>query len=537
MNAPSRILRAFALPLVACSGAGAEVPAYSVAGTYVASSGDGIENIQFTDTTHYTMLRDVCPASDSCVETGTYAVATDGTSIAFTPSGEATYTYPLEAAPDGDTAESVHTLGGVALTGGGASALAPGGQQSLTSGAQETLAAKTVELTAFALRGQSFTAPNAKNITLGFASPTATADKMAQLTADLTGMEAFWKATTAQPSNVCHVYLPWNVATNSAAAEKEKGFAAYVPLAKSAGCQEILVSFQTQAVSACTGDDCSGVSDGNPKTPSDYKAAVKAFVDAWKDQVPLSFSAWNEPNNRSDEGNGTGTAGAAAGHVLDPVTAAQYYLALASVCGDNCKVAAGDLASVGICHDGNSTKDCMEDYQQNCPDDVVEPSKLCKEASYLDKYKNAIAHYGTQYHFKPGFRPAYFAYHGWREINDFISKGSKDCVASSCATAAIVESLGGSWRHAAIWNTEVGAGQTDAASDKTQAEGIGLILDWAASVSSRIDRVYYMGIVGGGWYVACPDGTRHPGAHRPGFHVLAARRLSYAGAASNVCGT
>jgi hypothetical protein len=385
-----------------------------------------------------------------------------------------------------------------------------------------------VALSSFTLDGHSFKAPDARHINVGFASPSH-----GELP-DLAAIHAFWGKTKYQPgSRVCHVYLPWDLATNPSAAIQAVAadFSSYLTLAKSdGGCEEILVSFKTQTSGGCTGTGCSGETHGNPDNPAAYGAAMKAFLARWGNEASFAFSAWNEPNNRAGAGNGTGNAGGKA-HVIPPEIAAQYYLELRRACGAHCKVVAGDLASDGTCYDAaTSGKLCIEDYQQSCSDDVVEPSKLCKEASYLDKYKNALVHYATDYGFDASFRPEYFAYHGWKEVNDFVYGGTKDCRASNCATQAIVESLGGSWRHAIIWNTEVGAGQGDALSDRTQAEGVAFLLDLAAGVSSRIYRVYYMGVRGGPWDLMCPDGHE-----RPGFKVLANRETSYWGSSTDVC--
>jgi hypothetical protein len=497
---------------------------YSVAGTYVAAESDGIENIQFTDATHYTMLRNVCTAGDSCWESGTYALAVDGTSIAFTPTEGDAYTYSLAAAADDESSQ----VGGVSIRGG--VNLTPGGATSLGAGGAESLAvAESVLLIGFAMDGKSFHVPNAKDVNVGFASPSH--GEMA----DLTGIKSFWGETKYQPgARICHVYLPWDLATNPGAATQAiaADFTSYLASAKTdGGCEEILVSFKTQTSGGCPNGECTGETHGNPSTPTDYGTAFKAFLARWGSEASFAFSPWNEPNNRAGAGNGTGNAGGNA-YVIEPATAAQYYLELRSICGTDCKVVAADLASDGTCYnEAHSTKLCIEDYQQNCPNDVVDPSKLCAKASYLDKYKNALAHYAKPYGFAKTFRPEYFAFHGWKEVNDFVYGGNKTCKASNCATEAMVESLGGSWRHAAIWDTEVGAGQNTALNDRTQAQGIGFLLDVSAGISSRIYRVYYMGVRGGGWDLICSSN----GKPRPGFKVLATRSTSYGGTASDVC--
>jgi hypothetical protein len=196
-----------------------------------------------------------------------------------------------------------------------------------------------------------------------------------------------------------------------------------------------------------------------------------------------------------------------------------------------CKVAAADFASNGT---------MWNDYEQNCDDDTVAEAELCgkksavntsnKPASYLDRYKNFIVNHATDPKFalEKGYRPAYFAFHGWHDINEYLDKGAHCDSYDDCVTLKLLKSLGGSWQNAKIWDTETGIDQSanDVILDDDQACGAAFLMRQTAQ-DSRIDRLYITRLHNG----AVPIGGALLRDHtlRPAAVVLAERELKFTG--------
>jgi len=350
-------------------------------------------------------------------------------------------------------------------------------------------------------------------------------------------MQRFWGASSGSSSpRLCHIYLSWDIGLKYVAQQNGDAstygtpayFTSWLQNPKNP-CTDVLVTFQAQSVGGVP-----GVSPTDfryvPGCDTCYGTAFKQFLDSftpvWATGAGrvFSFTAWNEPNNGSPSGNGTNQP-------LTPDSAAQYYLVARSLCGSHasrCKVAAGDMASDG---------GMVGDFPQRCSSDI--DATLCAQASWLDKYKHFIAFHATDPAFQlpGGFRPEYWAYHPWYDINSYVYDG-KDCTdEATCSTMAFAHTLGGSWAGATIWDTEIGSGQDSskrpnggALDDKTQARGAAYLLDLSTKLTSRISRIYYMGVETGAWQVLCANGNE-----RPSFDVLAKRETTYGGAETDAC--
>lgn len=272
-----------------------------------------------------------------------------------------------------------------------------------------------------------------------------------------------------------------------------------------------------------------------PPTTSEYAKAFERFVATdWAKETGykgrLSFTPWNEPNNKAQDGNGLGVQ-------LDARLVARYYLAAERACRKHptqCNVvAAGDFASNG---------DMWNDFEWNCSNDNVAPSDLCKTnssvnpsgepASYLDRYKNEIANRATQFGLPKGFRPEVFAFHGWHDTNNYLNEGAHCATYDTCALRRILRSLSGSWGHVALWNTEDGIGQHDELDDDKQANGAAFLLR-LQTITTRVHRLYITRLHGGSTELVrenrelvngMPVKERSP---RPAMCVLAKRRLTY----------
>jgi hypothetical protein len=271
------------------------------------------------------------------------------------------------------------------------------------------------------------------------------------------------------------------------------------------------------------------------------RAAFSRFVSTdWKAETgyagTFAFTPWNEPNNPTGPGNGLG-------NVIQPDTAAEFYLIMASICASaGCKVAAGDFASNGNWWDAfewNCANDNIENmtYEDNGNVYCRHPSSLNPgtashpaPASYLDRYKNYIALHYQDYDGAPS-RPAYFAYHGWHDSNDYISDGNECSDYGSCAERRVLTSLGGSWGQVVVWDTEDGASQGPNISDPEQACTAAFMIRLHA-ISYRVQRIYYTrlfngGDGAGGELIAGNNPATATG--RPALDVLANRETSYAG--------
>lgn len=322
--------------------------------------------------------------------------------------------------------------------------------------------------------------------------------------------------------SICHTYVGYDIADenelmgNASSPEGHRAYFEYWLTQAEGHCDEALISFKAK-------------SHHNPPTGNEFETDFSKFLETdWKKETgftgTLSFTAWNEPNNPADPGNGLGV-------VIPPETAADYFLAAAFECRAHggCKVAAGDFASNGNMWDA---------YEFNCFDDTVPANKLCDKfsdvnpshhpASYLDRYKNFIVnHANADYGLGDGYRPAYFAFHGWHDINDYLNDGDHCNTYDTCATRRLLKSLGGSWVNVKIWDSEVGVDQsaTDTISDGDQACGAAFLMRLTA-LSPRIERMYYTRLHNGGDKGgALLDGH----ALRKAGVVLAQRELEYNG--------
>jgi hypothetical protein len=325
----------------------------------------------------------------------------------------------------------------------------------------------------------------------------------------------FFAQSVPSPARLCHAYVSWNVAnqapgTGSVADHASRAFIADW-LAKAQGqCDEALISFKA-------------MSHGAPPSTPAFAAAFEKFVKVnWAAETgftgKFAFTAWNEPNNGADSGNGLGVE-------IDPRLAARYYLAAERACRNHgCKVAAGDFASNG---------NMWDDFRWNCANDNVAASKLCnakssmnpdgRGASYLDRYKNEIANRATDFNLPRGFRPAYFAYHGWHDTNRYLDAGDHCTSYETCTLRRLLRSLRGSWDDVVIWNTEDGVGQTSSPTDNQQACAAAFLVR-LDTISSRIKRLYVTRLRGGPGTLI--DGT----APRPAMTVLAKRQRQFGGA-------
>lgn len=324
----------------------------------------------------------------------------------------------------------------------------------------------------------------------------------------------FFSVGVTPPARLCHAYVSWRVAyqapfSGSIADHSSRAFLDDW-LAKAQGhCDEALITFKA-------------MSKGRPPSTSAYAAAFEKFVAVdWAAETgftgEIAFTPWNEPNNGDDAGNGLGV-------VIPPRVAARYYLAAERACRKHgCKVAAGDFASNG---------NMWDDVRWNCANDNVAPSQLCdtkssmnpdgRGPSYLDVYKNEIANRAPELGLPRGFRPTYFAYHGWHDSNRYLDAGDHCSSYETCTLRRLLRSLRGSWGAVVIWNTEDGVGQTSAPDDREQACAAAFLMRLHL-ISSRVKRLYITRLHGG------PGQLLEGHTRRPAADVFANRRLAYSG--------
>jgi hypothetical protein len=369
----------------------------------------------------------------------------------------------------------------------------------------------------------SAVAGDARNINIGFGGAgTAPADDPFQFGA----IQRFFNAGAVQPgAHICHRYLSWDIGLlppgdgNPTDSSSRANFETWLN-DKSNPCTDALISFKaTGDTAGIAPTDFHDVAGCATCFGTAFHAFLDEFASTWEQSAPgrvFSFTAWNEPNNGASSGNGIG-------HALSAVTAGQYYLMAQHLCDadpSKCKVAAGDLASNGA---------MIDDFQQNCASDVA--ATLCAQASWLDTYKHFIVVHANDPAFELGseFRPEYWAYHPWQEINNYVNLGDQCTNDARCATMALLHSLGGSWGAAHIWDTEIGSGQEQPLDDETQAKGAAYLMKLSSSLTDRIWRIYYQGIETGPWQLMCGS------SERPSFHVLAERWTSYTGGETYTC--
>jgi hypothetical protein len=399
---------------------------------------------------------------------------------------------------------------------------------------------------------QSAALTTAPRINIGFGGMGHTAQQF-----EFSGITKFFDASVLQESaahpRICHVYLPWNVGFAAVAdpkSEPEKqvnatkaDFEDYLRSENPNGpgdtkfknpCEDVLVSFKGTSVEdnkkIIKGEEPSGPDDDPTNCPHCFGSAVRAFLrsywSVWATKGrTFSFTAWNEPNNPGLAGNGIGTK-------LSAERAAAYFLVLQNICNEpeyGCKVAAGDMESNG----GDDQANGIHDYETHCDADIG--STPCPKASWLDSYKAAIAKNAKLHGLKEGFRPAYWAFHGWQEMNQVVYYGLSDPCKSDpetkCAMTMMQASLKGTWSHGELWDTETGVAQkephaktkTSAAvptiGDELQAKGAAYLLD--VSQRGGVTRIYYQGVEPGPWKITCG------GKPRPSFCVLANRYTTF----------
>lgn len=322
---------------------------------------------------------------------------------------------------------------------------------------------------------QAETAGSPKNLDVGFDGPQ---DQFGYIDKFFALPGAVKPAT-----RLCHTYVSWNVGNQAPNAGdiNDPATRAYLDdwLAKAEGhCDDALISFKAMAHG-----------DAPKETP--YRTSIANLAATnWKTEAgfsgTLSFTAWNEPNNAADDGSGLGIA-------IDPRQAARYYLIVEHQCRlHGCKAAAGDFASNG---------DMWNAFEFNCENDNVPASQLCDKkssvntakaaASYLDKYKNEIANRATDYGMPKGFRPEYFAFHGWHDINDYLNDNNHCSEYGTCALRRIMKSLGGSWGGVALWDTETGVGQNQDAAPTDHMDQCGAaFLLRVNTLTNRVKRMY-----------------------------------------------
>ncbi len=369
---------------------------------------------------------------------------------------------------------------------------------------------------------------NARDLNIGFngADTTGADDQIPYMDQFFAATEAYYEQQLGRRmpgDRHCHAYISWDVAEEPAGSTdvSKQGSRAWFEqwLANNQGhCDQALVTFKY----------VSGVSKGTGfPSPADYETAFVDFQQiswastGWTGR--FAFTPWNEPNNGNPSGDGLKT-------VLDPHTAADYYLAIRKHCSPRrrCWVAAGDFGSNGNLGEG---------FVQNC---VNDRAPLCSNATYMDVYKHYLVVDARNYGLAKGmeFRPELFSYHGWDDINDYIKQNS-NCNSLSdqkCTIYALLNSLShNTWKFAQIWDTEVGAGQDPQTNPNptAQACAASFLLRLTATASSRITRIYYTRIWDpNGQYWSLFDSA---GAEKPAFSVLTDRNISYTPPDGSTC--
>jgi Glycosyl hydrolases family 43 len=348
---------------------------------------------------------------------------------------------------------------------------------------------------------------------------------VSEWTSEFAPFAAFRAVSGATGPRLCHAYTFWDIAHRDPPSGDEThtlhGLEGWFAIAATA-CDEVLVTFQ--------GPQIQGGSEAPPSVAA-FESAFVAFLHltdpgqplhAWSGR--LAFTPWNEPNNQANSGNGLQES-------ISPELAAHYYMAARAHCAPSagCKVAAGDLAT-----NGNTANDiewnCADDNTSaDTPQHCAAPSRFNttgKAPSYLDRYKNEIAAHSGAFGLPAGFRPEYFAYHPWHDVNSYIESNATCDAYGDCVTRRLLQSLGGTWSGSEIWDTEIGVGlQTSPAPDEwtTQPCGAAFLVQ-LTDLSPRITRLYYMRFAGGNGPLFDGSSLRSAG------QVLAGGALTYQGA-------
>lgn len=226
----------------------------------------------------------------------------------------------------------------------------------------------------------------------------------------------------------CHAYVSWDVGLQPAGSGdvNTAGTSAWLQAwlqAYEGHCDQALISFQWVDGVSCVYYACALGSAEEPPHPVEVGNSVHGVLTgSWPGWTgTFAFTPWNEPNNPGQSGDGF-TNGVKVGARTD----ADYYLASRFYCtpAANCQIAAGDLAS-----NGNT----WQDSYQNCADDTT---TLCANGTYLDTMKYYLNHDAPAYGLPSGFRPEFYAYHGWSDANDFLNSNANcDAVTTkTCVT-------------------------------------------------------------------------------------------------------
>lgn len=386
-------------------------------------------------------------------------------------------------------------------------------------------------------------AQNALNLNIGFngADFSGSDDQIPYIDQFYSATEAYYSSIGRSMPGVrrCHAYVSWDVALEPAGSGDSSTQGSLVWLqdwlqAYNGHCDEALITFKWVVGVSCnyyTGC-ANGTNVEQPPHPAEVGNALSAFLSAsWPGwSGTFAFTPWNEPNNPGTSGDGFDN-----GDQVGARTDADYYLAMRYYCtpAANCEMAAGDFAS-----NGNH----YEDFIQECNDDTT---TLCASGSYMDTVKYYLNHDATAYGLPSGFRPEYFAFHGWSDANDYLhylqNGTATNCytlTSANCVTRLTYDAFStalysgnSTWTSVKFWDTEVGVGQngntynTSPTNDQ-QAQTAAFLLDLTGTVSSRFWRLLYTRIWepdGEWWSMFCSDGV----TEKPSFTVWADRDISY----------
>jgi hypothetical protein len=357
------------------------------------------------------------------------------------------------------------------------------------------------------------TTQNALKITVGFNGPDVQFSYMDQFYEAQGRYYDSIGAIYPKGARYCHAYLSWDIAEQPLGSGplKKEGSRAWLEdwLKHAQGhCDRAMLTFKHV-------NDVTSRDPGKYPDPSEYETAMVAFFKTdwsytgWKGA--FDFTAWNEPQNGGRSGDGLTVA-------VPAKIAADYYLALRKHClpSADCAVAAGDFGSNG---------QLWKTFVQNCTNDA---SSLCSDASYMDEYKHWIFADASYYGLSTVFRPEFFAFHGWDDINNYINVGRHCDDPKRCTTVAVLKALKDDmWRNTEIWDTEVAAGQNPQSNPEpvTQACAASYLLQLTANAGGRITRIYWtQPYVASGKYFSMftPEGKP-----KPAFNVMAEHNVLY----------